>query len=254
MVVFSLTLIIVLLSCFCLRSLQPGFTLSADALDFMRFPRAFCSAIAAEIICVEAVSADDAAALTNAAVASGSSTADSVAHGLFENATDAGPADMLSAVIVRTNVAAIEVNRVSAHLLWLLWRDVLLLYDSLTRRAPYAGPTTDSTRGLGRGAFVTSSGSNGGALPRSPAGGRFDLSSVGTAGAPLASPPAGVPVSQTFPSNAIAVGRGRKVMSNDERADLSRGAGDRRTLDVHAAMVSFRILEATASAHVYPLG
>ena len=91
-----------------------------------------------------------------------------------------------------------------------------------------------------------------------PSEGRF-LPSEGRP-APLASPPAGVPTSQSAPSARAARAGGRSAGDDggrerrNERADLSRGGYDRRTLDVHAAVIAYRILEATASVHVFPLG
>ena len=241
-------------SCF----LQPGFTLEADALAFMRFPPAFCCAIAAEIIAVDAVTAEDGAALTTFAVASSASgeySGSSVAPSIIESANGGSPMDMLAAVMVRTNVTAKEVTRVSQHLVWLLWRDVLLLYDSLARRSPYAGGSTAGSifSSPNRGGGVASSAGANETLIGSPAGGRFSF--VAPPKSSLASP-AGVPSSQsTFVTSRMAsVNATGLVERGNEKADLARGGYDRRTLDVHAAMVIYRILEATAAAHVFPLG
>ena len=237
---------------------QPGLGLADDAVSFMRFPRAFCCALAAEVPCVEAVAAEDGAALTHHAVASGGGSGGSVTASVLDSLPGAAAADMLAAVMVRTNVSARESSRVSAHLLWLLWRSVLLLYNALSRRAPYGNGAGERSPSRGKAAPPQSSPWAGSGALGSPAGGRF-LPSEGRP-PPLASPPAGVPTSQSAPP-AIAVRAGGRSAGDDggrerrnERADLSRGGYDRRTLDVHAAVIVYRILEATASAHVFPLG
>jgi hypothetical protein len=210
--------------------LQPGFQLGVDALEFMRFPRAYFATIAAEIPSIDAVAPEDAMAVTSTHAAGGGHSSSASVPG-SSNISGAVGTDFMAAVLVQTNANRRDCIRVTTQLMWLLWRDSLLLYATIAQNAPFPGAVV---RGGGGGASATAVQ----ASPLgSPKGGGFTLVGSRTPGSGLASP--------TLSSHAHA---------EDFRINLSRGSLDRRTLDVHAATLMYRVLETTAAAHVFPLG
>lgn len=205
---------------------QPGLNLSADALAFMRFPRAFFCAIAADVVSIDSVSPDDAMAHASIHAATGNGSRDSVADSSGSSA--AAGTDFMAAVLVQTNVPRRESLRVCTSLLWMLWRNVLLLYATISQNAPYPGavPRLSSVRAIAGSTTPAAS----------PSGGGFAVLRSGAAVSPHS------PISSPADRN------------EENYVDLARGSVDRRTLDVHTATILYRMLEAAAAVHVFPLG